>query len=138
MTIYSEKRARESAETARVLAEMHPIERALHVEVNAARGWLRAELIPAGELGREVFVTPFPGAYGVAGYVVTLDGSPPRFLAVVEGKDERYADYPIIHVIVPHGIRPIDGSPNRKWAPLRAAVLAFIKWRQAGSPGCAS
>lgn len=131
MTSYSEIRAQQRAETARVLEAMHPTERAFHAEIGALRGWARPELIPADELTRKVLVTPFPGAYGTAGYVVTLEGSPPRFLAVVQGKGEGCPwSAPLLHVLEPRRprIRPIDWRPNTKWGQLRRVVLEYVAW----------
>lgn len=40
---------------------------------------------------REVIVTPFGGAYGVAGHVIALNGSPPRGVIVsMEGRDNGF------------------------------------------------
>ena len=36
------------------------------------------------DLGREICVTPYTGAYGYAGAVITINGSPPRGTVVVE------------------------------------------------------
>lgn len=47
--------------------------------------WACAELgwSPLGHEDREVYITPFPGHYGLSGYVVTLNGSPSRVVMVV-------------------------------------------------------
>jgi hypothetical protein len=39
------------------------------------------------ETEREVCITPFEGNYGVAGWVIVINGSPPRGILTVVGKD---------------------------------------------------
>ena len=41
-------------------------------------------MVSSDYLGRDVIVTPYEGAYGVAGYVVAINGSPPKGVAFVQ------------------------------------------------------
>jgi hypothetical protein len=41
------------------------------------------------DLGRELIITPFDGCYGQAGLVMTINGSPPRAIAVVQTYHKR-------------------------------------------------
>lgn len=41
------------------------------------------------ELDRHIVITPYNGAYGLAGYVITVNGSPPRGTLLVPLKEER-------------------------------------------------
>ena len=122
---YREKLAAKCAEVQRCLDSMAPAEAALHRQICKVRGWARAEDIPLDELERKLYVTPFLGGYGVAGYVVALEGSPPRFLAVIVGKDRASAT---IRVLLPRfpRIREIDQWRPKKYQPLRSALLAYI------------
>ena len=124
MTVLEQRRLNE-AERAFLLGSMHPTEAALHRQICRLRGWPDLAAIPPDELTRELYVTAFPGAYGTAGHVVTLNGSPPRFVAVVLGDSFAEAtvrvlvpQQPAIHEIGPY--RPV------RWQPLRRAVLDFI------------
>jgi hypothetical protein len=46
------------------------------------------------DLDREIFVTPFNGAYGIAGHIITIEGSPPRTtVAVLRGTQDMIAFY---------------------------------------------
>lgn len=38
----------------------------------------------ADDCERSLFATPYPGCYGHAGYVLTIDGSPPRATILIE------------------------------------------------------
>lgn len=125
MTPFQETQAAKRATIQRRLDAMAPAAAALHREICKLRGWTQLEAIPADELERRLHVTPFAGAYGVAGYVVALEGSPPRFLAVVLGGN-------IVRVLLPRrpAIREIGPYRPAKWHPLREALLACIAWEQ--------
>jgi hypothetical protein len=118
---YHGKLAAKRAEVQRRLAAMPRAEAALHRQICKVRGWARLEEIPPDELERQLYVTPVLGGYGVAGYVVTLEGSPPRFLAVVLGDNT-------VRVLLPRfpRIREIDQWRPKVWQPLRSALLAYI------------
>jgi hypothetical protein len=122
---YREKLAAKRAEVQRRLAAMPRAEAALHRQICKVRGWARLEEIPPDELERQLYVTPVLGGYGVAGYVVTLEGSPPRFLAVIVGKDRASATIRVLLPRLPR-MREIDQYRPAKWQVLREALLAYI------------
>ncbi len=107
----------------RALAAMAPEEAALRTEIAGLSGY---DWPPDDQLQRELWVTPFAGNYGPAGYVVVLNGSPPRFVAVVMAGG--YANDPVT-VLAPrrHPLVITQGMPA-KWQGLRKALLAYIAW----------
>lgn len=127
-----QSRAERQAQREALLGAMHPVVAKLHTEISALRGWPMAD-IPPDELCRELIVTPFDGCYGQAGAVVTLNGSPPRFVAVVLG----YGVQAVVHVLAPARprLRPITESGPTARLPLRRAVLAYVKLWQEGTAG---
>jgi hypothetical protein len=122
---YHGKLAAKRAKVQQCLGAMTPAEAALHREICRVRGWARLEEIPPDELERQLYVTPVLGGYGVAGYVVTLEGSPPRFLAVIVGKDRASATIRVLLPRLPR-MREIDQYRPAKWQVLREALLAYI------------
>lgn len=62
---------------------------AIEVEPDLARDFaefVSAQLgfeVPIGHEDREVYVMPFPGHYGLSGYVITVNGSPTRATILV-------------------------------------------------------
>jgi hypothetical protein len=122
---YMERLEAKRAKVQQCLGAMTPAEAALHREICRVRGWTQVAMIPPDELERQLCVTPFLGGYGTAGYVVTLEGSPPRFLAVVVGGDPATATIRVLLPRLPR-MREIDQYRPAKWQPLRAALLAYI------------
>jgi len=97
----------------------------LRVEAYALRGWGPWGL-SEDELRRPIFVTPYPGAYGVAGYVVTIEGTPPRgtFVVDVGGRGLAAAT---VHIISERHYKPITRRGPRKHLALRRAVLDLVR-----------
>lgn len=91
-------------------------------------------VVPEDELRRPVYVTPFDGAYGVAGYVVTINGSPPRLIALVECK-VRGIPGDIVWVKTGAIQRVIMGLRPQRYQRLREAILAVV---EAARQGCTS
>lgn len=86
--------------------------------------------VPEDELEREVYLTPFDGAYGVAGHVVTINGSPPRLVAVVQTGDFVYGPYVWLCDRY-HNTKVISDLGPKKLLPLRRAVLALVEHAKA-------
>jgi hypothetical protein len=85
--------------------------------------------IPPDELCRELMVQAFAGCYGQAGAVVSLNGSPPRFVGVLLGRGPEA----VLHVLAPSRprLRPITQYGPASRLSLRRAVLAFVAWYDA-------
>ena len=74
---------------------------------------------------RPVFVTPFPGAYGTAGYVVTINGSPPRGVFIWQARSDTCG--PTIRVLLSLCERTRNIKADaKKYQPLRHALLALV------------
>ncbi len=52
---------------------------------------------PEDELRRKVIVTPYEGAYGPAGAVITIEGSPPHGTLIVNGGG--FTDGPVVFIV---------------------------------------
>jgi hypothetical protein len=94
----------------------------------------------AGYLTRKLFITPYPGAYGHAGYIVTVEGSPPKGTLLIQGGSE---DGSHVDVVIFMGSRPkafLDHGPyavtaaSRRDMDVRGIVQAFIVERMAHHP----
>jgi len=85
---WSEKRRRERAMLQEALERLPEAER----EFRQALAELRNVGLTLDDLRREIHVTPFEGAYGPAGVVLAINGSPPAALALATvDKDRRGA-----------------------------------------------
>lgn len=115
---------KDSERAAQLMAAMSPEMAALHTEIGKLRGWVHPESLPLDELERELYVTPFEGNYGIAGCVVTLNGSPPRFVAVTI-LPEHYPEKGV-YVLAPRFFL-IGTERPAKWQGLRKAVLGYIE-----------
>jgi hypothetical protein len=74
--------------------------------------------VPSDHWERDLIVTPFEGCYGIAGYVVTLNGSPPRIvLAALDG---------LVYSLEPRRRRVLT-SDSKSGQPLRQATLAIVE-----------
>jgi len=57
--------------------------RELTIKLAGGTGWLSRACV-ADMQGRELVCTPYGGNYGVAGWLIVLNGSPPRLTLIVE------------------------------------------------------
>lgn len=112
------------------LEAMPACERRLRLEV--CKLWRRKpEHLTEGDLRRRIVLSPFGGAYSIAGYVLAIEGSPPPFLAVLAGHDLRWAT---LHVLSKPSTRPVEPpspgpyAPRRLWEGLRAAAVEYVNW----------
>jgi hypothetical protein len=127
MTTYEDGRAKRQEERRRreeALNAMTEAERELRLANWADRGYSQYYSITADELGRPIVVTPFEGAYGVAGYVVCINGSPPRGAYVVLNHEMMQAVFDV------GTLR--QRKPTTDWGPkrgqrLRKALLAYLQ-----------
>jgi len=71
---------------------------------------------------RQLYLTPCLGAYGIAAYVVALNGSPPRALYCLV-KD---AGGDLVHVLGDAKRRAPIGPESVKGQPVRQALLALV------------
>ena len=103
------------------------LEYRLRVEAYALRGW-GPWVLSEDELRRPIFVTPYPGAYGVAGWVVTIEGTPPRgaFVVDVGGRGLAAAT---VHIISERHYKPITSKGPRRHLALRRAILDLVQAR---------
>jgi hypothetical protein len=81
----------------------------------------------ADDLTRPVFVTPYEGAYGCAGYVISVNGTPPRtVLLVIGSEDWLRPDDCLMCFVFPdprnrlRWLQPYTGGPH--WEVRRAVV----------------
>ncbi len=79
---------------------------------------------------RRIIITPFRGAYGIAGCVCCIEGSPPRGTLIIENSGTRR----LIGITSTGGIRVADeyrGSEAMQW--LRTYLLVHL--RRQGADG---
>lgn len=98
----------------------------------AVKGRWAEVTLTADELTREVDVTPFPGAYGAAGWVVTVNGSPPRLVAVVLNRPA-LADGAPVYLLCGNGSRRISAQGPQRLLALREAILTVVRGRHVGA-----
>ena len=112
-------------------AERAPITDAERDLLSAASRFIGAGAPSDDFLAREIVVTPYDGAYGRAGYVVVVNGSPPRGLFIYPGEYGGVAQF--IVCVAASRSRRIERGYGRRWATPTAmtfrAVEAIVKER---------
>ena len=122
-----QRRARREAEAAErdaLLEAMTEAERGLRLAIWRAHSG--DVPITAGELQRRIFVTPFAGAYGDAGAVLVIEGSPPHGGYAIMGKGEACAVVFDLSTNTSRGRAPISHWGPKARQPLRRAILAYL------------
>lgn len=120
------KREQEAVKCAGLLAGMPEGERAFRCAVWAARGF---EGQPdSDELTRRIIITPFDGAYGRAGCVVAIEGTPPKgcYAVLCDGQ----LDSALVYDLCTTKAR----APLAPWGPrsgqeLRQTILGLLRER---------
>lgn len=128
-TNWTEKRRQERAKLREALEQMSEPERDFRQALAVARD----TTLTLDDVRREIHVTPYTGAYGPAGVVIAVNGSPPRALLLVTIDTGRSGASVVIFRDPGWARRPLicDQDTNRRYTTgkrvqVRKATLAYL------------
>lgn len=98
----------------------------------AARG--RQDDAAASVGGRALLVTPFVGAYGFAGVVVALNGSPPRGIVLVPKGAQAWMGGTMAYLSPSGRVRTLSDGRHRRACRAVRAYLQALGYDESGLP----